>query len=284
MSRIHKPQNISQALDLLASEPMIPFAGGTDYMVQNRRGSGLAVYPDKTVLLIGHLPELNFVTKTEDGIQIGAATPLSFLLRHPDIPTILKQAIHEIASVGIRNMATIGGNICNASPAADSLPPLYNLNAGIVLRSVAGRRTLSLEKFITGPGSTELRADEILESISFSALDYSVGIFRKLGTRKANALSKVAFCGIASTDKNTLKMLRMSVGAVAPVVIRLYEVETMLTGCTRKDVDLKIEAVLKTTNSVINPIDDQRSTAAYRRGVTLNLVRQFVLEERWGED
>jgi len=262
---------------------MIPFAGGTDYMVQNRRGSGLAVNPDKTVLLIGHLPELNFVSKTEGMIQIGAATPLSILHRHPDIPSVLKQAMHEIASVGIRNLATIGGNICNASPAADSLPPLYNLNAGIVLRSAAGRRTLSLEKFITGPGNTELRADEILESISFPALEYSVGKFRKLGTRKANALSKVAFCGIAFTDKKVLTMLRMSVGAVAPVVIRLYEAETILTGCIRKDVELKIDAVLKSTADAINPIDDQRSTAAYRRGVTLNLVRQFILEEIWGE-
>jgi CO/xanthine dehydrogenase FAD-binding subunit len=256
-------------------------AGGTDFMVRNRRGAGLPVSADKPVLLIGHLSELKEIFYDDNKIEIGAAASYSRILDAENIPEILRTAIMEIASPAIRNVGTIGGNICNASPAGDTLPPLYVLDGRVRLASENSVRQLPLEEFITGPGKTNLKEEELLVSVSIEVPVFTRSVFKKIGTRKANALAKASFCGMASVEGGKIEFIRMSFGAVAPTVIRRREIEKELSGLSRAEMAERIEEVLEKYAFHINPIDDQRSTAVYRKGIMLNLVRKFLLEDIW---
>jgi xanthine dehydrogenase FAD-binding subunit len=270
------PRTLNEALAIRKAEPVIPYAGGTDLMVRRRSWAGTLPRFEAPPLFIGRLRELREIHRGGGMLTVGAAVTLAELLEQEDVPGILKQAIAEMASPAIRNVATIGGNLCNASPAGDSLPPLYVLGAAIVLQSVSGQRELPIPDFIKGPGRTALGPDELLIGVKIPAREFPSVFYKKVGTRKADALSKLSCAGLARISNGRVEEARLALGAVAPTVIRLETAEARLTGVRTDELVRVLPEILKLYDEAIRPIDDQRSSAAYRRKVALRLIEVFV--------
>jgi len=173
----------------------------------------------------------------------------------------------------------MGRNICNASPAGDTLPVLAVLDASLTLQSVSGEREVSLLSFFKGPGKTLLRNDELLTCIRFRLPHFSAEGYRKIGTRKANALSKIAFAGFLLKEKGLLSDVRIALGAVAPTIVRSRELENRLIGQPVSDIAELMPDLLNSYAKLIQPITDQRSDANYRKTVSLRLIENFVLKE-----
>jgi len=279
MVKVFMPQSLKEALRIRKEEKAIPFAGGTDLMVKRGRLRGLAPYFEKPVLFLHKVKELTGVKFEEGRVRIGALSTLSEILENRDIPLILKYAIAEIASPAIRNLATIGGNICNASPAGDTLPPLYVMNARVVLSSFTSEREMKIMDFIKGPGSTDLKEEELLKEIIIPVEFFNIVFYRKVGTRKANSLSKVSFAGVAKLDNGIIKDIRISFGAVAPTPLRAPEIEEEIIGKNKGKIIAKIPDILEKYARIIRPIDDQRSTARYRKTISLKILEYFLKEE-----
>ena len=276
------PASLSDALQILATERAIPVAGGTDLMVRHRRGGPLPIQLDAPPLFIGRLPELRTVTETASDLTIGAAVTLNDIAAHPLAPPGLTAAIAEFASPAVRNAGTIGGNICNASPAGDTLPYLYAAGATVVLATASTERSLPILEFITGPGQTLLGEDELMTKVIIPRQPAPFFFYRKVAPRRSNALSKLSVYAEAGMDRNSgsrVTRFRLAVGAVAPTVIRIPHVETLLEGATAAELRDRADELLEAYRARIQPIDDQRSTAIYRRNTALTLIRQLLDHE-----
>ncbi|MBL7006325.1 MAG: FAD binding domain-containing protein, partial [Spirochaetia bacterium] len=192
-------------------------------------------------------------------------------LVHP----VLRNAVRQMAAPALRNLGTLAGNICNASPAGDAVCVLYALDAEIELSTEKSMRRMPLSEFITGPGKTELRSDELMTSIRIPELKDAVSFYKKVGTRKANALSKLSCTGILFTENGIISDMRLAVGAVAPVVVRSLELEKSIQGMKLKEFTVYEEELFSAYSERIVPIDDQRSTAEYRKSVACGLINEF---------
>jgi xanthine dehydrogenase FAD-binding subunit len=252
------------------------YAGGSDLMVMKNANIQF--------LFIHQIEELKKVEENEEFISIGAGAVYYDLLTNPLIPQLLKEVIKEIASPAIRNMATIGGNICNASPAGDTLPTLYLYDAKLVISSLDEKnhiiwREEKIGDFITGVRKINLRDDEILTSILLpkdKISEVTKTSYKKVGARKAQAISKVQFVGVMNVKEDKIIDFRVAFGSVGPTVIRKKEIEERYTGITKEELKEKIPEILDVYDSCIHPIDDQRSTAVYRKKVSLNLLEDFL--------
>lgn len=278
-----KPKSLSEALSFRAETGALPFAGGTDLMVRHRGYTGTGPKIDGAVLFLDGVEELQAIEMRDGLLYVGAAATLTEIIAAPEMPKLIRRAVELIAAPGLRNRATMAGNVCNASPAGDSIPPLYVHEASVVLMSGAGERRLPIGEFFTGPGKTVLKGDEILAGFEIPLLSEDpegLCYYRKVGTRKANALSKLSTAGFARIEGGVIKDFRFAVGAVAPTVVRLPEAELLLKGEEIGEIDR--EAVMTAAAGPIRPIDDQRSTAAYRKQVALNALREFLdqMEEK----
>ncbi len=278
MVAFYRPSNLREALEIRARERTIVFAGGTDLMVRARVWFGVPSRFPAPILYIGKLQELKGISVDGNIVSIKAATSLTDILNDERVPKPLRDAVASMAAPAIRNMGTIGGNICNASPAGDTLPVLYGLDAVLTLQSAGGTREIPIDQFIIGPGRTVLQDDEILTEIRFSVPDHDFYTFRKVGTRQANALSKVSFFGMLKMDGDVVKDFRAAFGAVAPTVVRDRKIEEMLIGKSRAEAVASLNDVLDAYSELIRPIDDQRSTAFYRKHVALRMLKHFVEE------
>ena len=274
--KLYRPVNLIDALKVRSETDVIVLAGGTDLMVKYRNPALIMPEIKKDLLYIGHLKELKGITSEGGTIRIGAATTLDDLEENAITPSILKKAIKELASLSIRNVATIGGNIANASPAGDTISPLIAMDGSIILKSLKGERRLPINKFILGPGKTVLEDNEIIEAIEIKDKKFNREYYKKVGTRLANALSKINFVGLAFIENDTLMDIRIAIGAVAPVVMKSEEIEKRLQGMKLKEIKKCIKDIQKEYSSLVKPIDDQRSNAIYRKNVTLNLLRNFL--------
>ncbi len=272
------PKTLSEALEILHTERVVPFAGGTDLMVRRRSWSGTSPDFEYPALFIGNLEELKEVVKKGDILEIGAAASLGELLEHPEVPEILKQALKVMASPAIRNLGTLGGNICNSSPAADTLPPLTVLDATLVLQSKEGRRQVPIGEFIKGPGRNDLKENELLSAVRLSLRDYNHSYYKKVGTRKADALSKLSFAGVARTTGGIIHEVKIALGAVAPRVVVSVQAEELLKGKSIGDLSKVLPEFKQIYEEYIRPIDDQRSTAAYRNEVSFRLIEYFITQ------
>lgn len=274
MSKTYRPESLDDLLDLMAENDLIPFAGGTDLMVQNAAVDKPEF--NKDVVFIAHLPELNRINRESENLVIGAAVTLAEIENHADVPELLKKAVGFIAAPALRNRGTMGGNICNASPAGDSIPPLYVLDARFRLQSKRGERTVRAEDFFKGPGRTDRRSDEILKDIVIPLKEWNIRKYRKVGTRAANALTKCSITAAAKVKNGRIDDLSIAFGAVGPVIVRDKTLEKKLIGLKAEELKNRIESIVKDYSAVIIPIDDQRSTAVYRKQVCLNLLREFL--------
>lgn len=273
---LRAPQDLQAALALLAREPgsWKPLAGGTDLMVLFEAGK----LSHKKFLSIGKIPELKGIEITPSHVTLGALTTYTEIQKHPVLQAefpLLCRAAQETGGVATQNRGTLGGNIVNASPAADSPPALLVYDAELELVSAAGSRWVSYERFHTGYKQMNLRPDELLRSIRLlRATSGWRQYYCKVGTRKAQAISKVCFAAAARLEAGRIRDVRIALASVAPTVIRCSKSERVLRG---EALTAKIIAAAKDSlASEISPIDDIRSTAAYRLRVSQNLLQEFL--------
>ena len=271
-----RPTTLEEALEIRAAHRAVPFAGGTDLMVKLRRGGGVLPGFETPVLFLDRCDELAVLRDDDAALDIGAMVTLARLAADPRVPRPLAEVARSMAGPGIRSVATVGGNVCNASPAADLLPFLYAHNARVRLMSSSKRRTLPVEEFVRGPATTEIGPDELLAALIVPAWSPTVSFWRKAGTRRANALTKVSLFACADTDGTVVHRARIALGAVAPTVLRLREVERMLEGAPVADLAALARRAADACAAAVRPIDDQRSTADYRRSVAGDLVEHFI--------
>ena len=283
MVNFYYPESLEEALELKASKKVIPLAGGTDLMVRYENWSSLPASFPGSVMAVGHLKELQYIREEDGFLCIGGGLPLNEVLEYKGLPECLVLAVDGIAAPALRNLATLAGNIQNASPAADSLPPLILMDASVRLISESGSRDMSVRDFVTAPGRTALADNELIESVRIP-LDYvkdegeGMLSYRKVGTRKANALSKLSVCLWSKTEDGRISDIRMTLGAVAAVIVRLPEAEKALRGVALSELEEAWKAVRPQYEEAIRPIDDQRSTAFYRKRSALRLLDAFIQE------
>jgi len=272
MRKVFLPRNMGELWSIMTDEPAARvYAGGTDLLVSMR--SGAVVAP--VLICLERLPELQGVREEGGEMWLGAATTHAALLRNPLVARhlpLLVQAVRTLGSPPIRNMGTIGGNVCTASPAGDTLPPLYVLAAEVELQHAGSRRRLPVREFITGPGQTRLAAGEILTGIHIrKPVEANCQRFEKIGQRRALA------CCIASlealltlTPAGVVISARLAWGSVGPTVVEAPAAEAALTGSVLSRDTLNRAAAF--ARQAVAPIDDIRASAAYRREVAGNLL------------
>ncbi|HUC54507.1 MAG TPA: FAD binding domain-containing protein [Candidatus Cybelea sp.] len=270
------PGSLQAALSVLASEPAewLPIAGGTDVMVLYSAGK----LPHRKLINILNIPELRQIEVLPDRIRIGAASNYTSLRCHKIVSRefpLLATAASWTGGIANQNRGTLGGNIANASPAADSLPALLVYDAELTLISVRGARQVPYRNFHTGYKKTALAADELIRDISVPRrfIGY-VSHARKVGARNAQAISKVCLAALGQIADGTVRDVRLALGSVAPVPLRLHETEQLLAG--KKLAPSWIAAAKRTVAAEIRPIDDIRSSAQYRSAVAGNLVAEFL--------
>jgi CO/xanthine dehydrogenase FAD-binding subunit len=273
------PRTLPEALDaLVASGPDVtPIAGGTNLIVDMRAER----HCPTVVMNIASLPELRGIRRENGHVVVGGGTTIAELLRHPLIAQhapALKESAAVFANPLTRNRATVGGNLADASPAADTAPPLLALGAEVELVSKTGTRRVPLEEFIINVRRTLLRPDELLAAVRWPVTSKrSASAFYKLGLRKADAISVVSAAVIIEGDENgRCRSARIALGAVAPRPIRVHEAEAALRGQSLTP-DVIAEAAHLSAEAT-RPIDDIRSSAAYRRRVTEAIVRRLLTQ------
>lgn len=279
MVKAYRPDTLSEALALMAGGNKMIVAGGTDVLVRYRpRGGELPNLPCSAVF-IGHLRELQKITRDDAAVHIGAAAVYSDILKHPDVPEAVKRPLRDIGSPSIRNLGTVGGNLCNASPAGDSLPMLYALGAKLHLQSKDGYREVKIGEFIWEPGKTILAPDEILTDIVIPNPDYNRLYFRKVGQRSANTISKLSLYAAARVSGGDIEAVRIVFGAVSPVLQRHREAEKVIAEAGTKQLPEVRDRILSLYSELITPIDDVRSDKEYRKETALRLLSDFLEKE-----
>lgn len=270
------PSSLDDALKFLASHDAYIVAGGSDMMVLKRNAAGLLPTFDKDILYVSNLKEIQRIYRDEEGIHIGAGVTLADIEINEHTPKILKKAIGEVASVNIRHFATLAGNIANASPAGDTIVIDYLLDAKIKLESVKGTRYVKAEDFVLGIRKIDRHPDELITEIIFPKYRLSGYMWHKVGSRKADSISKVSVAGIYSREGEKITRFAMAFGSVAVTVKRSHELEKEIEGLTVKELDTRCEEFVERYGKIISPIDDQRSNKEYRQKVAMNVARKFI--------
>lgn len=270
------PASLGDALSLLAREPGVwqPFAGGTDLMVLLESGK----LPHKNYLNIWNLAPLRGIEVSAEHVTLGALTTYTDIQSHPvlrDEFPMLCQAASETGGLAIQNRGTLGGNIANASPAADSPPALLAYNAEVELLSVNGSRWVPYQSFHTAYKQTVMQPDELLARVRLPRLWPDLQhYYRKVGTRKAQAISKVCLAATARVSEGRVDHIRIALGSVAPIPLRCRLTEEVLQGATL-DATTIDQACRQLAEEVV-PIDDIRSTRNYRLKVSVNVLNDFL--------
>ena len=264
---VRSATTVRDALEILRDEQRTPIAGATDLFVALNFGT----LAPRRFVDIWRIDELRRITIDGDTLVIGALVTYTDLIRSPLIGARLPMLVEASRLVGgpqIQNRGTIGGNIANASPAGDTLPILSAVDAIVVLRSTTGERRVAFNELYTGYRESVRRADELIVAIEIPPVPGRQW-FRKVGTRAAQAISKVVIAGVRDGES-----MRLALGSVAPTVVRARRAEATLA--EGRSIDEAVEVLRED----ITPIDDIRSTADYRRLVSANLMRRFWTESQ----
>lgn len=271
-----RPRSLDEAVRSLEGDPgLVPVAGCTDLMV---RGPEALHQMERMIDLLG-IPELHGIREVDGGLEIGAATSFTEIRGSAAVRAAFPALVDAAAQVGgwqIQNRATLGGNMANASPAGDSLPVLLALDAAVVVAGRQGQREILYSSFHTGYRKTALEPGEIIVRVRLPKLpEGSIQAFRKVGTREAQAISKVVVALAGRVENGRIAEIRLAAGSVAPVPVRLRAVEAAIRGqvASAEAADLAGRAAA----AEVQPIDDVRSTADYRRFALERVVRRMVL-------
>lgn len=272
---IRFPKTLAEALRLQAGEATRGklLAGGTDLMVQWASG----VPPPARATSIWNLPELSAIEVFPDYLEIGAGVTHAFLVDCAEVRRRLPALAAAAATVGavqIQARGTLGGNAANASPAGDTAPALLVTGGSVLLASIAGLREVPLAEFWTGYRQTAARPEEIIFAFRLPEKGRAIERFRKIGTRRAQAISKVMAASRIVVEKGVIRSAAIALGSVAPVPVRLAPVEALLTG--QKPTPALISEAERLAQASVQPIADIRSTAEYRRWASGRLVRDAL--------
>lgn len=275
---VQTPATLAEALALLAREPgaWTPLAGGTDLMVDLEVGRRA----DRGFLDLSRLPELRGITEDEATFTLGALTTYTEVREaaplHRWLPNLVRSA-RATGARAIQNRGTLGGNVVNASPAADAVPSLLAYGAEVALASVRGTRWVPLDRFFLAYKQRDLAGDELLTHLRLAKPEgRTFHYVRKVGTRAAQAIAKVSLAAFAQVAEGRIAELRLALGAVAPVPLRARRAEAVLRGAALEE--LPVAEAREALGSDIAPIDDLRSTARYRAVVAGNLLEEALRE------
>lgn len=270
------PSSLEEALKFLNEHDAYIFAGGSDLMVLKRNAAGLLPRFDKDVLYIANLKELSRIYRDEEGIHIGATATLDEVYNNEHTPKLLKECIGEVASINIRHFATLVGNIANASPAGDTIVVDYLLDAKLKLESVDGVRYVNAEDFVLGIRKIDRKPNELVTEIIFPKQHFTGRMWYKVGSRKADSISKVSVAGVYTLDGQKIIKFALAFGSVAITVKRSHELEKEIEGLSVKELGNRCEEFVEKYSKIISPINDQRSNKEYRLLVAKNIARKFI--------
>jgi CO/xanthine dehydrogenase FAD-binding subunit len=268
--------NLGEALELMGAQPgeWKPLAGGTDLMVLLEQGK----LGHRKFLSISGIPELRRIEITPSHVTLGALVTYTQIQGEPMLQSefpLLCQAASETGSIANQNRGTLGGNIANASPAADTPPALLVYDAELELRSKRGTRCIPYSRFHTGYRQMELASDEMISNIRLPRRDRQWRqYYRKVGTRKAQTISKVCLAVGAEFSNGSIRDIRIAIGSVAPTVLRCLKTEALLL---HSDGRSRINDAQEQLAAEMSPVDDFRSNAKYRTRVAQNLLEEFLL-------
>ena len=267
----HRPRALDDALGLLSRGDIRVAAGCTDLFPATER----KVLPGP-ILDISGIAELRGISRSRVGVTIGATTTWADILAG-DLPPAfdgLKLAAREVGARHIQARGTIAGNLCNASPAADGVPPLLTLDASVTLQSTRGRRTLSLSDFIKGPRQTERAPDELVVSVNVpEEATEGTGSFLKLGARKYLVISIAMTAARIVVEDGNVQAAALAIGSCSPVATRLHAAEAALIGAPLEPMRITGEMIAPH----LAPIDDMRADARFRREIALEMVRRTLM-------
>lgn len=265
------PATLQEALAIRAAQEVVPYAGGTDLMVENRRGV--------TYLFLRQIPELRQITVDDSYVRIGAAVSFTEALADRRVPQIMRDAIRQIAAPAIRNAGTFGGNLGNGSAKADSVLVEFALDAKLRLVSQCGERIVAVEDFYLGRKKLDLHSDELIAEILLPKGAGTSYYYEKVGGRNALAISRVSFAGTMQIENGRIRAISAAFGAVADTVLRDRELESRLIGKTVAQARAEKDAFLASYAQRM-VLTRGRVSAEYRKAVCLNLLRAFL--EKFG--
>ena len=266
------PETLEEALRIRKETGATILAGGSDLMVSNSMGAGITPAFRGDVMIITGLKELKGITETADTVEIGALTTSVEIAGSPIAPELLKDAASRMGAIALRNSATIGGNIANASPKGDMPQPLILMDAEVVLKSLDGERRVLVDDFIIAHKKTELRDDEIITGVVIPKPQFTHIFYRKIGMRRANAISKLTLSAAATVRDGVLADFRASSGAAGPKVARSRKAEEILIGRKLEELSTCKEEFLDAWNGVISP----HAMPEYRRNTTRRMLAFFI--------
>jgi carbon-monoxide dehydrogenase medium subunit len=271
----YPPHTLEQACRELAHGGGRLIAGGTDLHPQINAG----LLDVDRLIDLSRLGDLRYIAQERDLVHVGALTTHAQMSASPLLcapAAALAQAASCVGAVQTRNRGTLGGNIANASPAGDALPPLLALDACVTLVSVDGERTLPLTELLLGPGETSIAAHEVIHHVSFRPPVGARSVYFRLGKRKGQAISIASAAVVLRTDgQGRVDDVRIALGAVAPTAIRCPESEAALVG--QRLGDEEIAEAARLAAQACDPIDDLRATARYRRHAVVHLVGRALI-------
>ena len=266
------PETLEEALRIRKETGATILAGGSDLMVSNSMGAGITPAFRGDVMIITGLKELKGITETADTVEIGALTTSAEIAGSPIAPELLKDAASRMGAIALRNSATIGGNIANASPKGDMPQPLILMDAEVVLKSLDGERRVLVDDFIIAHKKTELRDDEIITGVVIPKPQFTHIFYRKIGMRRANAISKLTLSAAATVRDGVITDFRASSGAAGPKVARSRKAEEILIGRKLEELSACKEEFLDAWNGVISP----HAMPEYRRNTTRRMLAFFI--------
>ena len=264
----YAPKTLTEALDIRASQDVVPYAGGTDLMVQNKAGA--------SYLFLNKLDELRHITDDGEYIRIGASVTFTEGLESDLVPQIMKEAVSRIASPAIRNAGTFGGNIGNASDKADSVLVGFAMDALVRLVSRDGERIIPVEEFFVKRGTTTLRSDELIAEILLPKSKCTAPYYyTKVGGRNALAISRVAAAGVYEINDGVVTAFSAAFIAGGGVFQRFKDIEATIIGKTPEEMKNNIDEYVKAYSENL-VFGRGRVSAEYRTAVTLNLIRDYL--------
>lgn len=266
------PETLEEALRIRKETGATILAGGSDLMVSNSMGAGITPAFRGDVMIITGLKELKGITETADTVEIGALTTSAEIAGSPIAPELLKDAASRMGAIALRNSATIGGNIANASPKGDMPQPLILMDAEVVLKSLDGERRVLVDDFIIAHKKTELRDDEIITGVVIPKPQFTHIFYRKIGMRRANAISRLTLSAAATVRDGVITDFRASSGAAGPKVARSRKAEEILIGRKLEELSACKEEFLDAWNGVISP----HAMPEYRRNTTRRMLAFFI--------
>ena len=261
------PTSLDEALRIRASSDARPYGGGTDLMVKEDADEGF--------IFLHKIPEMRKIADDDEFIRIGAACTFSETAESPLCPAILREAILQIAAPAIRNLGTIGGNIANGSPKADSALVFFVTDSKLRLKSESSERIVPIKSFYLGRSKTDLRPGELIVEVLMPKAALSPYYFRKVGAREALAISRVSFAGLLDIKNGQVKNCAVAFGAISDIIIRRDDIDATLIGKTSTEAKAVKAAYLSAYEAAILPIRG-RVSEKYRKDVCMNLLKDFL--------